>query len=174
MSGLGTPFLDWATANGIDIGRMPMWPELEIDTDAGLIRIEMFWRGPERDEDTGEPVLQRLGQTIGTLMREYPLVEPMSDDLAASWALNSPHERQALRLQNAFRGLPPGAGPKLFVVAPGQRLMFVMPPMPSEEMNEALRGIAGLLPGVNVSVVSGPTAVVAVEHRATKAYRGGA
>lgn len=170
MTSLPRPFLDWLAANNIDVDNTPMWPILVIDDEAGVIHIEQIWRQPPEpgaEEDghrqewpDGVPVI--VGNSAGRLMREYPLVTPMSADLASAWELMFEDARrdQALRdFCNAMRGERVG----LVMVRSGQRLLLCMPSQIGQDAARAFIGqLNDLLPGIPVSIASGVSAVVTV------------
>lgn len=158
-----TPFKDWLTANGIDVDYTPPWPQLTVDVGAGLIRIEQWWFDdtPAGDGAAVGPVV--IHDDWARVMREFPLAEPMGVDLAAAWELMAERGRRAEAIREFAREMR-GNRITAMTVSQGDQLLLVIPGATPVIEQAFTASVRELLPGVQVRIAVGVSAVVAIEH----------
>lgn len=160
---LPRPFLAWLEANDIDVDTTPLWPLTEVDADAGKIRIEQLWFEPV-PEGEGPPDRQPVivGDRVGTVTREFDLIEPMSADLASAWGLMFAEGRREQEIKGAASALR-GKGVSLVVVHSGQGLLLATAPMSKQTHATLLHSLKEVLPGVPITIASGIQAAFTTE-----------
>lgn len=151
---MGDPILAWLIANGIDIDRLPLFPEIELL--GPEMMIEYIW-GYELDPGTIRMVQRRLA----THMVRRPTLVPMEPEL---WEMYQ-RARTAYRTSEALRTLG-DAGATVLAAKGGAHLVFVCSnPMSNDQgfLEEASRALGEALPGVGIQIMTGVDTIL---HRA--------
>ena len=151
---MGDPILAWLIANGIDIGRLPLFPEIELL--GPEMMIEYIW-GYELDSGN----LRMMQRRLATHMVRRPILTPMPDEL---WEVYQ-RARTAYLTQEALRTLGQ-AGATVLAAKGGSHLVFVCSSsMPQEQgfVEDVSRILQESLPGVGVQIMTGVDTIL---HRA--------
>lgn len=153
---------EWLQANGIDPKLTPMWPDLEIDSSAGKIRIEQFVRIP----DTVQDELGSLAQPVimydepGSRMVEYDLVVPMGDELDGMWHHMAERAREERILSTLLVKLHEARVTVVHAQA-GNRLVLLTRSVGSgQDGAELEHRLEQMLPGVAFMVVTDVAALI--------------
>lgn len=158
------PMEEWLAANDIPLELTLQHGELEVDEQAGLIRIEMLWRLPTFDEEapcghTREAVAVVGGQ-VGTVMREYPLKQPMSPELAQAYQRARVHDQAEQKVREAVGLMRDWGAATVVTMQRGDHLVFVAPNAQPEFAGKLIQALEPILPGVGLTVVAGVTGVI--------------
>jgi hypothetical protein len=153
-NGIAQPWHDWMAANGINLGRIPMWPEVVLDHGAGTMQVEHFINC--RHGHAHYPVL--LWNRCPTQLVQMPLRVPPGDLL---WGIYN-RERVGALLDRQLAVLGKH-GATVVRAATGSTLIFVSRgawAATPEELRTTQEVLKQALPGVEVLLLSGADTII--------------
>lgn len=153
---MGDPMVDWLKANGIDLDRIVMWPEIQLLP--GRAKIEFVY-GLE-DEP---PRTKLLLRKPATRMVEVPTPVPMPAELWETYSRARADEMMGRTLEILGK-----AGATVLTARPGSSIVFVCSTGFTGEEGEqfleaATAHLRERLPGVDISIMTGVDTIL---HRA--------
>lgn len=152
---------DWLVANGVNWDHVCAWPQIKIVENADgseSIYVEMFYR----NKDDKLELMRGLGDSVLTVMNTFKHRVRIDPELlvAYQYSHGKAHDNGALTRAAVERFLL--HHPPAIRVHEGSSLVWVIQEsLESDELAMLLQKLEGILPGVNVSLVSGVHAVFA-------------
>lgn len=149
---------DWLIANGVNWDRVCAWPDIEVSEDGQAFTVEMFYRNKSDKLE----LMRGLGGSLLTTMTSFEHKVKIDPDLLAAYQFShrKTHSASAVTREAVERFLL--HHPPAIRVHEGSRLVWVIQnQLDGEELAAILRQLEAILPGVNVSLVSGVHAVFA-------------
>lgn len=152
---------DWLVANGVNWDHVCAWPQIKIVENADgseSICVEMFYRNKSDKLE----LMRGLGDNVLTTMNTFKHRVRIDPGLLAAYQYSheKAHDNSALTRAAVERFLL--HHPPAIRVHEGSRLVWVIQnQLDGEELAAILRQLEAILPGVNVSLVSGVHAVFA-------------
>lgn len=149
---------DWLTANGVNWDRVCAWPQIDIDEAGDFFRVEMFYR----NKDDKQELMRGLGGSVLTTMNTFRHRVRIDPDLLAAYqhSHEKTHSGGTVTREAVERFLL--HHPPAIRVHEGSSLVWVIQnQLDAPELAAILQQLEAILPGVNVSLVSGVHAVFA-------------
>lgn len=149
------PLKEWLEANGVDWDRVIAWPQIVMGQ-LGELGVEQF-----HHDEAGRVTIHRgSGGSVYTRLHYYPLAVRPDPEFWAAYqhSRTIALRREELRqLARDLRGLGGNsAGPVVVVLAEGDSLMFVTSDRPpTDQIEKVTDALKAILPGVQVTTVSG-------------------
>lgn len=148
---------DWLVANGVNWGHVCAWPQITIHQ-LELFSVEMFYRNKSDKLE----LMRGLGNSTLTTMNVFEHKVKIDPDLLAAYqySYEKTHSVGAVTREAVERFLL--HHPPAIRVHEGSSLVWVIEnQLDGPELAAILRQLETILPGVNVSLVSGVHAVFA-------------
>jgi hypothetical protein len=152
------PLEHWLKANGVDWDHVIAWPQIELDRELGVLKVEQFHL-----DDRGRSTIHRPGSWTYTGLHEYPLAVEPDPAFWAAYSYSRPIAKRYRELEQLGREIrswgllaDDRAPVTMVTTATGDTLMFLAAnPIPNADAAKHAEVLKALLPGVQVLIVSG-------------------